>query len=131
MSTTTPVEVAQCDRAPLEHDWSDPNVGHLIGLLLREGFHSNVWFKDQLVKAAYLIADARHRHAAIAEMKARVFELEARLAAVRSVIEGGYPDQPTGVRDQCPHGRFSWEDCIVCYDDALLAALKGSPDGQG
>lgn len=45
-------------------DWSEPNIGLLCGLLLREGLHSKVWFSEQLLRAAELISDARHRLAA-------------------------------------------------------------------
>jgi hypothetical protein len=48
--------------------------------------------------------------------------MQARLDRVRSIVENGYPNQPAKV-DQCKHGRFGYEDCIACYDEALLEAL--------
>jgi len=38
-------------------------------------------------------------------------------------IASGYPT-PTDKHDQCQHGQFGWEDCIACYDEALLAAIR-------
>ena len=64
-------------------------------------------------------------------MQAEIDQRDKRLQAVRDVIEGGY----VGVAkvDQCQHGRFGFEDCVACYDEALLAALDGraSLDRQG
>lgn len=61
------------------------------------------------------------------EQAERIAELEARIAAVKRVIEFGY-DRP-GINplrngDQCPHGQYEWQDCIACYDECLLAALE-------
>ena len=49
--------------------------------------------------------------------------IEARLAAVRHVIESGY--RGVDKADKCSHGRYGFEDCIACYDEALIAALEG------
>jgi hypothetical protein len=51
--------------------------------------------------------------------------MQARLERVRSIVENGYPGQPAKI-DQCKHGRFGYEDCIACYDEALLEALGAS-----
>lgn len=56
---------------------------------------------------------------------------DPRIAAVREVIErGGYRlvnGKPfTGEfahGQKCDHDQFGFQDCIACYDDALLAAL--------
>jgi hypothetical protein len=50
--------------------------------------------------------------------------LSGRIEAVRKVIEEGYPGQPTKI-EQCKHGRYGYEGCITCYDEALLNALDG------
>lgn len=57
------------------------------------------------------------------EAAAEITRLNAVIAATRKVIEQGYPGQPAKT-EQCPHGKFGFEDCITCYDEALLAALS-------
>jgi hypothetical protein len=37
-------------------------------------------------------------------------------------IIDGYPT-PAHKVDQCTHGKFGWEDCIACYDEALASAI--------
>lgn len=52
-------------------------------------------------------------------------ERAAIVAYMREAIAQGYP-APTGegVRSQCGHGKFGFEDCIACYDEHLERALK-------
>jgi hypothetical protein len=51
-----------------------------------------------------------------------------RIAAAIDVIEGNDGRVLTGNPPKCEHGRFEWEDCIACYDEALTAALtKDTP----
>jgi hypothetical protein len=57
--------------------------------------------------------------------QAALTTMQARLDRVRSIVENGYPNQPAKT-DQCKHGRFGYEDCIACYDEALLEALGTS-----
>jgi hypothetical protein len=63
-------------------------------------------------------------------------DLEAVCATLEAAIVEGYPT-PANKRDQCEHGRFGWEDCITCYDNALQAAIDKSratlplPSDQG
>jgi capsule polysaccharide export protein KpsE/RkpR len=54
----------------------------------------------------------------------RIEKLEERIAAVRQVIEQGYSG--VGKTDKCQHDKFGFEECIACYDEALLAALEPS-----
>ncbi len=60
---------------------------------------------------------------------------EAIIADMRDAIASGYPS-PANKTDQCPHGKFGWEDCIACYDDFLTARLDGfvreniTPEGE-
>lgn len=61
-------------------------------------------------------------------MMASVRELQARLDAVRDVVESG--GQRFGMDEsvmgaQCRHGLYSWDDCIACYDECILAAVEG------
>jgi hypothetical protein len=58
----------------------------------------------------------------IEALLSRVDKLEERVRAVQEVIENGYPKPER----KCPHGRFYYEDCISCYDEALLDALNRS-----
>ena len=55
-------------------------------------------------------------------------ENERRIADARLVIEGCFKQVPR--RGECPHGRLYYEDCVACYDDALLAALDGNPQQE-
>lgn len=45
-----------------------------------------------------------------------------RVNRVRKVIEQGYPSVPKP--EKCEHNRFGYEDCVACYDAALLEALN-------
>jgi hypothetical protein len=38
-------------------------------------------------------------------------------------IGEGY-EPPKDKTTQCPHGQFGWEDCIACYDEALLGKIE-------
>jgi hypothetical protein len=58
----------------------------------------------------------------IEALLSRVDKLEERVRVVQEVIENGYPKPGR----ECPHGRFYYEDCISCYDEALLGALNRS-----
>jgi hypothetical protein len=60
-----------------------------------------------------------------------------RLDATRRTIAFGYthivdgrPVNPLKNGEKCDHGRHEWEDCIGCYDEALLAALDGRDSGS-
>jgi hypothetical protein len=60
----------------------------------------------------------------------RIAELEGRVKAVRDCIERGYPT--IGKTDKCQHDCFGFEDCVACYDEALLKALGDTLlDGGG
>lgn len=43
-------------------------------------------------------------------------------AHFEQAIGDGYP-LPADKTTQCAHGQFGWEDCIACYDDALIAKI--------
>lgn len=55
---------------------------------------------------------------------------DPRIAAVRNVIASGGFRLKKGARvnlgklDMCDHDKFGFDDCIACYDEALLAALS-------
>ena len=69
---------------------------------------------DTVEAIAALVADAT------------AIERERCATAFEQVIAGGY-DQET---EQCQHGRYRFEDCIACYDEALLsvtAAIRKGP----
>jgi hypothetical protein len=51
----------------------------------------------------------------------RIAGLEEAATAFEKAISEGYLT-PANKTDQCEHGKFGWEDCIACYDDALYAA---------
>lgn len=69
------------------------------------------------------LADVRAILATQAEMVKRIGEAVA-------LIERGY--RGVDKADLCEHGKCGFEDCIACYDDALLAALKDNKKlGQG
>jgi hypothetical protein len=70
-----------------------------------------------------LTADVLREAADALDEAARMRE---RVEAVRHVIQQGY-QTPANKLDQCEHGKFGWEDCISCYDVALLAALDAHP----
>jgi hypothetical protein len=53
--------------------------------------------------------------------------LQARLDAVQRVIETGYPSTGLKNNEKCEHGSFGFENCMGCYDEALLAALHPAP----
>lgn len=58
------------------------------------------------------------------ELAEKVSDLEARIAATKDVIGSGYPAIPDPARKGwCIHNMMFHEDCIGCYDEALLAAL--------
>jgi len=80
---------------------------------------------------------ARKRaQAALSTAWPMVREADPRIAAVREVIERGgfrfvngkpfYGEFEHG--EKCDHDRFGYEDCIGCYDEALLAALDTRAD---
>lgn len=56
-------------------------------------------------------------------------ERAAVVTAVRDAIASGYPT-PASKSDRCEHGRFGWEDCIACYDNALEDALQAIERGD-
>jgi len=60
----------------------------------------------------------------ITDLQTRLERYETALERVRAVVENGYPD--IGKTAKCPHDRFGFEDCIACYDEALLKALGDS-----
>lgn len=55
-------------------------------------------------------------------LRAEIAHLKERLEATYKVIVYGYPGQPAKT-ERCEHGRYGYEDCIECYDRALLAAI--------
>ena len=97
--------------------------------------HPTDRYTDELkargTKAAFCAALDEYLAIAIetqhAEDVKRNGELEGRIAAVTNVIEQGYKEPPN--KERCDHGKFNWEVCVSCYDEALLAALQ-SPDGK-
>jgi len=50
--------------------------------------------------------------------------VEAACDLFEAAIRDGYPT-PANKVDQCEHGKFGWEDCIACYDEALLTVVEG------
>lgn len=48
--------------------------------------------------------------------------VEEACAAFETAISEGYPT-PINKRDECEHGKFGWDDCIACYDNALQATI--------
>lgn len=76
-------------------------------------------------------------HPTIDEAADTITRLSRELAAARGAIERtrnviafGYPRDginPLRNGDTCSHGRLGHEDCIGCYDEALLAAMDGPP----
>lgn len=66
------------------------------------------------------------------DLLATALRLQGKLEAVERVISTGYPDRKLKHGETCSHGSFGFQDCIGCYDEALLAALcdsDGSPKG--
>ena len=63
----------------------------------------------------------------------RADTLEEACARFEQRMSEGYPT-PANKVDPCEHGKWGWEDCIACYDYALLgeiAAIRalGQPHG--
>ena len=48
--------------------------------------------------------------------------VEEACLAFETAISEGYPT-PANKRDECEHGKFGWDDCIACYDNALQATV--------
>lgn len=48
--------------------------------------------------------------------------LEEGAAAFEAAVSKVYPSPPRKI-DKCEHGKFGWEDCIACYDNALGNAV--------
>lgn len=48
--------------------------------------------------------------------------IETACAAFEQAISDGYPE-PVGKSAKCPHGLYSFEECITCYDEALTARI--------
>jgi hypothetical protein len=65
------------------------------------------------------------------EQELEIQALEARIAAVRHVIETGGHRISNG--DTCIHGVSGRDDCIGCYDESLIEALDSlaSPPDVG
>ena len=93
---------------------------------------ANVSNAENCCRAALLIeAQAREIEVLRAERdeaRALAERLREALGRVQHVIDNGYPT-PGNKVDQCQHGKFGWEDCIACYDEALLAALTHPMEG--
>jgi hypothetical protein len=53
----------------------------------------------------------------------RLAVVEECAAKMRDAIGRGY-SVPTNKVDKCEHGKFGWEDCIACYDVALVRAIS-------
>src|SRR5882757_9436315 len=56
---------------------------------------------------------------------ARLVEARVReecAALLETAIAEGYR-VPAIKADECLHGKFGWEDCIACYDEALLITV--------
>lgn len=84
---------------------------------------------DELTPSIVAEAD-RHRRgdydlspAIQAFARHRIQALEEAAKIMRDAIASGYVAPPRKV-DRCAHGKFGWEDCISCYDDALDAAVS-------
>jgi hypothetical protein len=64
--------------------------------------------------------EVRLLHAKWRTQFTRIKELEEALRQAGDIfqvaIEQGYP-QP---EKTCEHGKFSWEDCVACYDEFLI-----------
>lgn len=71
--------------------------------------------ETDMILRALSAAKEQGRREAIAEVVARVMK----------VIESGY--RGIDKNDKCEHGRYGFEDCIACYDEAIIAALNGEP----
>jgi hypothetical protein len=48
--------------------------------------------------------------------------IEECAAIFEDAISKSYPT-PANKRDQCAHGKYGWEECITCYDEALTEAV--------
>lgn len=95
----------------------------LVERLLAMG--ATPWFKGGSV-------DMITREAAdtITRLSHEVEEAREAIERVRNVIAFGYPRDginPLRNGDTCSHGRLGHEDCIGCYDEALLAAMDEPP----
>ena len=68
---------------------------------------------------------------AIESLSSQLAEARGALEATKNVIERGY-DRVThegrGAAAKCQHGQFHFQDCIGCYDEALIAALTLPPE---
>lgn len=60
---------------------------------------------------------------ALSRLTRDVAELQTRIIATHGVIESGY--RGIDKADKCAHDRYGFEDCIACYDEALMNALNG------
>lgn len=65
----------------------------------------------------------------IEQLEADKRALESRIAATIKVIEEGYPGTPKA--EQCKHGHYGFEECIACYDEALLSAISNPSPVKG
>lgn len=68
--------------------------------------------------AKQVLLQAFMRHRLAAEERVARMALEAAAVKLEKAISNGYTP-PVLKTDKCEHGRFGWEDCVGCYDDAL------------
>jgi hypothetical protein len=73
--------------------------------------------------------EQRARDLTAAHEAGRAAERASVVAEMQDAIAAGYPT-PANKGDKCGHGRFGWEDCVECYDDALEARLDAIERGQ-
>ena len=92
--------------------------------IVRE-FRLDGWLAKELE-----IADFIFRQMYDCATEAVAAERERAAGLLEDAIGKGYAT-PANKTDQCEHGKFGWEDCIACYDNALLAtaqAIRGGPN---
>jgi len=93
------------------------------------GFDPSREVSNDIVARLHGRARFNRDHAAIKDAEIQeqaalqIERLRGQIAAVRSVIQRGYPDKGLRRDQRCEHERFGFEDCMGCYDEALLTAL--------
>ncbi|MDY7525466.1 hypothetical protein [Sphingomonas sp. 10B4] len=108
---------------------------------------SSVGVPDEVIREAYKVGyndgadedynpDACAALAALAHITGEDARVSAAVAGAadrfEAAISEGYP-APANKVGQCEHGQFGWEDCIACYDEALLAAcfaIRETPSAE-
>lgn len=92
-------------------------AGNLMRSLGEPEHHISRFFDGELDHTDVVQAFKAHRLAGVAAGR------EEACQAIEQRIHEGY-DVPARKVDQCAHGKFGWEDCIACYDDALEGTLS-------